>query len=103
MLHIVETLPASILPDRQLERDPRWMLDGGTVLIGPYHSADEHDQHLAQTIGSTDWLWSGDDELRFDQETLLLQSVLLQLPDATLPSDLSLALLRKTQQITSTQ
>jgi hypothetical protein len=45
---------------------------------------------VSQTVGSTDWLWSAHDELRFDRETLLLQSMLFIVPDATLPPDLSL-------------
>lgn len=90
MLKILDSITTRILPEHHLGQSPRWMLDGRTVIIGPYHSSAEHEQHLAQTVGSTDWLWSSSDELRFDQKTLLLQSVLLLLPDATLPSDLSL-------------
>ncbi len=82
----VKTIAAS-----PLVGNPRWMLDGYIVLIGPYHSADEHEHYIGQTIGSYDWLWSTSDELLFDKESLVLQSVALHIPDAALPSDVSLA------------
>jgi len=90
-LELLDSIAMEVLPTARIERNPRWMLDGRTVLIGPYHSSDEHERHVGQTIGSTDWLWSASDELRFDTKTLILQSVMLTVPDATLPSDLSLA------------
>jgi hypothetical protein len=89
-----------VISGTSLEQNPRWMLDGRNVLIGPYYSADEHDQHIGQTIGSTDWLWSAADELRFDQETLLLQSASFIVPEATLPSDISLDIWKMVPQVT---
>ncbi len=82
----VESIPASSLPG-----NPRWMLDGRIVLVGPYHSVDEHELHIGQTIGSTEWLWSASDELLFNKESLILESVMLIIPEVTLPSDVSLA------------
>jgi hypothetical protein len=89
-LKIAPSILCQIIPETTISQTPRWMLDGRNVLIGPYHSSEEHEQHISQTVGSTDWLWSAHDELRFDRESLLLQSILFIVPDATLPPDLSL-------------
>lgn len=89
-LEIAPSIFCEMIPGISIAQTPRWMLDGRNVLIGPYHSTEEHEQHVSQTVGSTDWLWSAHDELRFDRETLLLQSTLFIVPDATLPPDLSL-------------
>ncbi len=89
-LELTSSVKTEVVTGAQLASNPRWMLDGRTVLLGPYYSSEEHEQHLGQTVGSTDWLWSASDELRFDQKTLLLQSILFSVPDTTLPSTFSL-------------
>ena len=60
------------------------------MLLAPYNSAEEHERNLSQTVGSVDWLWSGSDELRFDKDTLILQSVWLLVPHIALVSNPSL-------------
>ncbi len=86
-LYLLPSLTTKVLPDTHVAGHPRWMLDGRTMLIGPYHTVEEHEQHISQTVGSTDWFWSASDEFRFDKSTLILQSVLLLIPDTTTPSD----------------
>jgi hypothetical protein len=90
-LKLLSSVLCEMVQGISIGQNPRWMLDGRNVILGSYHSSDEHEQQVSQTVGSTDWLWSGYDELRFDRETLLLQSMLFVVPDATLPTDLSLA------------
>lgn len=91
-LQIAPAITITPLAKHQMEGVPRWMLDGRRVLIAPYHSADEHDKHVSQTVGSMEWLWSDTDELRFDTTTLILQSVMLNVPDVTLSEGGALSL-----------
>ncbi|TNM26345.1 hypothetical protein [Streptomyces sedi] len=60
---------------------PRYLLDGGLVTVSAFRGAAERDRGYAGTHGSQDWLWSGDDELRFLDGTGELASVLLHVPD----------------------
>ena len=90
-MRLTRTIQTEIIAAPPLVGKPRWMLDGYRVLIGPYHSANEHEHSISQSIGSFDWLWSSSDELLFEKESLILQSVMLIVPDTTLPSDYSLA------------
>ncbi len=90
MYLLTSSVKTEVVIGSQIVSSPRWMLDGRTVLLGPYYSSEEHEQYLGQTVGSTDWLWSASDELRFDQKTLLLQSVSFGVPEANPPSTFSL-------------
>ncbi len=81
LVNILDSIFAEVIPGTRLYGAPRWMLRGHTVLVGPSHSAEEHEQHVLQTIGSADWMWSGSDELRFDRKNLLLQSVQFNVPE----------------------
>jgi hypothetical protein len=89
-IEILDAVRAEIVQSEHMQLFPRWVLRDGNLLIGPYHSAEEHEQHVTQTIGSTDWLWSGSDELRFDKQTLKLQSCWFQAPETNLASGLQL-------------
>ncbi|MDT3400626.1 hypothetical protein RKE29_29170 [Streptomyces sp. B1866] len=48
---------------------PRYSISGLFVSVSPPTDQESHEKLLSETFGSTDWLWSGDDELRFDRRT----------------------------------
>lgn len=58
---------------------PGWTLDA--LNVGPFRSAQGYDAHLARTLGSTfDW----SDEFRFGADTLLLETLILNVPERNL-------------------
>ena len=58
---------------------PAWTLDA--LNVGPLRSSPGYDAHLARTLGSTfDW----SDEFRFGEETLLLETLILKVPERNL-------------------
>src|SRR5207237_2797703 len=62
-----------------LATSPRWALRSNSLIIGPYHSGLEHEQHYLATRGSGDWHSSEDDEFRFDAGDSMLRSLWLHL------------------------
>jgi len=76
---ILDAIQAEIVESEQLQFLPRWALRGGDLLVGPYHSAEEHEHHALPTLGSKDLLGSGGDELLFDRQTQILQSCWLHM------------------------
>src|SRR5579884_4021383 len=84
-LYFNKEVAFSIIEQQILLLSPRWMFNE-SVYIGPYHSADERDLHVSQTIGSMEWLWSNTEEFRFDCESLALVSAFLGIDDTTLDS-----------------
>ncbi len=61
---------------------PRLLLDNSIVMAGPYEVAEQYDIHLIDTIGSNDEMGVGDDGFRFNSESLVLESVVFQLPQS---------------------
>jgi hypothetical protein len=59
---------------------PRLSLGGGTLRVGDCTSAADREESFATTVGSQDWLWSGDDEIRFARATGELHSLHLKVP-----------------------
>ena len=51
------------------------------MTVGPHVDLASHERFLSETFGSTDWLWSGDDEFRFDKKTRDLAGVILATPE----------------------
>ena len=65
-----------VVPGLTLTTVPGWTLDA--LNVGPFRSARGYDAHLARTLGSTfDW----SDEFRFGDDTLLLETLILKVPE----------------------
>ncbi|MEU2870777.1 hypothetical protein ABZ769_16480 [Streptomyces olivoreticuli] len=62
---------------------PHFSVTGGSVAVGGYSDPQTREQQVGSTFGSLDWLWSGDDELRFRRGDGKLVGCLLQVPDHT--------------------
>lgn len=75
---------AEIVLGEGLEQLPRWGLRSNSLMMGPYHSGLEHEQHYLATTGSGDWYRSEDDEFRFDSEQLTLRSIWFHVADRNL-------------------
>ncbi|WP_127201709.1 hypothetical protein [Streptomyces sp. Z26] len=56
---------------------PRYSVSGLFVTLGPHVDLASHEQLLSSTFGSADWLWSGDDEFRFEKANRILTGVKL--------------------------
>jgi hypothetical protein len=68
-----------VVPGLTLTTLPGWTLDA--LNVGPFRSARGYDAHLARTLGSTfDW----GDEFRFGDDTLLLETLILKVPERNL-------------------
>ncbi|OJH36220.1 hypothetical protein [Cystobacter ferrugineus] len=68
-----------VVPGPALTTLPGWTLDA--LNVGPFRSARGYDAHLARTLGSTfDW----GDEFRFGDDTLLLETLILKVPERNL-------------------
>ncbi|NVJ14289.1 hypothetical protein [Myxococcus sp. AM010] len=68
-----------VVPGRTLATLPGWTIDA--LNVGPFPSSPGYDAHLARTLGSTfDW----SDEFRFDKDTLLLETIILKVPERNL-------------------
>lgn len=63
-----------------LAHTPRYSLAALRLLVGGFRGARDRDASYLHTHGSHDWLWSGDDEMRFHGETGLLCAVCFQIP-----------------------
>jgi len=66
---------------------PRWGLRELSLIIGPYHSGQEHEQHFLETIGSGNWYRSEFDEYRFTMNDYLLTSIWFHIPEVNLKSN----------------
>ncbi|MEU6757346.1 hypothetical protein [Streptomyces sp. NPDC046685] len=47
---------------------PRFSVGGQFVVVSPYADRWGREKFIGATFGSMDWLWEGDDEIRFDKE-----------------------------------
>jgi hypothetical protein len=90
-VEILDSIQAEIVESEQLQFPPRWVLRDSDLMVGPYHSAEEHEHHALQAIGSDNLRWSGGDELLFDRQTLILQSCWFSMLERELASDLPFA------------
>lgn len=65
---------------------PRYSPGGLFVTVSGFSSPQEREQAYAATKGSRDWLWSGDDDLRFHRTTGELDGVFFSVPEEVPPS-----------------
>ncbi|MGW7457166.1 hypothetical protein [Streptomyces sp. NPDC054797] len=65
---------------------PRFSVGGRFVVVSPYADRWGREKFIGATFGSMDWLWEGDDEIRFDKETRDLVGVLVALPEEEDPA-----------------
>jgi len=84
VLELQPSVLVDIVPGRQLEYRPRLALRGLSLIVGPYRSGDEHEQHYLDTTGSGAWHAPEDDELRFGKGDRILRSAWLHIPEAHL-------------------
>ncbi|MEU3370831.1 hypothetical protein ABZ734_10205 [Streptomyces sp. NPDC006660] len=68
-----------------LPHTPRYSLSGGFVAVSPHTDQRTHEALLAETYGSVDWLWSGDDEIRFAKADSMLRGFTLAVPERGAP------------------
>ncbi|MGW8884696.1 hypothetical protein [Streptomyces sp. NPDC055749] len=66
---------------RPIPFPPRYSLSGGFVTASPHTDFPSHEVLLSETFGSTDWLWSGDDEFRFGKHGGGLRGMILAVPE----------------------
>ncbi|UNO41071.1 hypothetical protein [Streptomyces sp. MST-110588] len=60
---------------------PRFCLSGLFLAVGDYADTGERERQYSETFGSLDWLWSGDDELRFRKTDRNLHSAFFSVPE----------------------
>ncbi|MFJ8213017.1 hypothetical protein [Streptomyces sp. NPDC096033] len=72
---------AVTLTGQPLGHTPRYSLSGAYVTASPHTGRLGHEALLAETFGSVDWLWSGDDEFRFDKADRSLRGCTLTVPE----------------------
>ncbi len=77
---VADSVPA------QMESVPRFSLGGRFVVVSPYEDRWGREKFIGATFGSMDWLWEGDDEIRFDKETRDLAGVMVALPEEEDPA-----------------
>jgi|GEM_PF-1999681 len=78
-LRLLSDHMVDVVPGHTLSTLPGWTLD--VLNVGPFRSSPGYDARLARTVGSTfDW----SDEFRFDSSTLLLETVILKVPERNL-------------------
>ncbi|MTE21490.1 hypothetical protein F0L17_20715 [Streptomyces sp. TRM43335] len=65
---------------------PRLALDVPQVIVGEFTNRAEFEQQAHTTFGSLQWLWSGEDDLRFDKESRELVAIGLHLPNEAAPA-----------------
>ncbi|WP_331447517.1 hypothetical protein [Streptomyces xanthochromogenes] len=68
-----------------LAHSPGYSLPGGFVSVSPHTDQQTHESLLAETFGSVDWLWSGDDEIRFGKDDAMLRGFTLAVPECRAP------------------
>lgn len=79
---LTDTATAHITQE-PLDHTPRFSFSGPHVVVGPYANADDREHDIAHTFGSMQWLWSEDDDLRFQKQDRLLYSLVLHAPEVT--------------------
>ncbi|MFJ2200392.1 hypothetical protein [Streptomyces violaceusniger] len=67
---------------------PRFDFIDLQVIVAAYTGPNEREQHLAHTFGSMQWLWSENDEFRFDQDSRELSHATFFVPRDSAPSPL---------------
>lgn len=78
-LRLLSDRVVDVVPGLTLTTLPGWTLDA--LNVGPFRSARGYDAHLVRTLGSTfDW----SDEFRFGDGTLLLETLILKVPERNL-------------------
>jgi hypothetical protein len=70
-----------IVPGSGLDLTPRLVMGNLSLSLGSYSDPEAHEKHYLQTVGSGNWYFSEDDELRFDPVTGMLQSLRLHIPE----------------------
>jgi hypothetical protein len=85
-LQITEGVRAEVCGEG-IGHSPRYSTSGLFVTVGPHVDQESHERFLSDTFGSTDWLWSGDDEFRFDKKTRTLKGVMLSTPEEAATGD----------------
>ncbi|MFF1446650.1 hypothetical protein ACFVYF_00555 [Streptomyces sp. NPDC058274] len=73
------------ISDVPLDAIPRYSLAGLFVTVSPHTDRQTHEELLAETFGSVDWLWSGDDEFRFGTDDQELKGFTLAVPEVGSP------------------
>ncbi|MEU5835242.1 hypothetical protein ABZ820_16415 [Streptomyces diacarni] len=68
-----------------LSQTPRYSLPDGYLTVSPFYDLPSHETLLSETTGSVDWLWSGDDELRFETTARQLIGCGLTVPEKPTP------------------
>ncbi len=66
---------------------PRVAISGLSLMVGPYASGEEHEKHVLETKGSGGWYRSEYDELRFNSEDGLLESLWCHVPEVNVRDD----------------
>lgn len=57
------------------------------VRVSPDTDHQAHEKLLSRTFGSVDWLWAGDDEMRFSKETKEIASIAFSAPEVEIGND----------------
>jgi hypothetical protein len=86
-VQLTKTIAAEIYPNYVLQALPRWLFER-TIIVGQYKSMDEHESHIAKTVGSYDYYYRSSDELRFGEIELLLESISFEVPELNVSSNL---------------
>lgn len=86
-VELQDSVMAEVVSGVQLQFNPRLSLRGLSLIVGPYHSGQEHEAHFLQTMGSGSWYRSEFEEFRFGKADHLLQSVWFNLPEENLDSE----------------
>jgi hypothetical protein len=73
--------PLGIAFGSRLADTPRFNLGGRSLVVGPYHSAESREVHLAETYGSGDPFLDTTDEIRFSSRTSQLVSLNIGVPE----------------------
>ncbi|WP_101256370.1 hypothetical protein [Streptomyces barkulensis] len=77
----------AVVTDAPLPFVPRLALDMPQVIVGGFASRAESEQQARTTFGSLQWLWSEEDDIRFDKESHELVSVGLHMPSEAAPAE----------------
>lgn len=78
-LRLISDRVVDVVPGQALTTLPGWTLDA--LNVGPFRSAQGYDDHFARTMGST---CDFGDEFRFSDDTLLLETLILNVPERNL-------------------
>jgi hypothetical protein len=78
-LRLPSNCTVDVVPGPTLTTLPEWTLD--VLSVGPFRCAQGYDAHFARTMGST---CDFGDEFRFGDDTLLLETLILNVPERNL-------------------